>query len=660
MPAAEPAVPEPPPAGAIPSGPARESDLKWRRKPMVRWLSPGQLAATGVRALLSGIFGAYADRREVQAALQQLEPPEVPNPDNAPLRDLVYHYEDRGDPVRGLWLDFVADLGDGFDSTYTVAWLLAQPSLPIPQAGQSEKVHADEATATSAGRRAERGRILVMGGDQVYPTASRSEYTNRLAGPYEAAFPWTTDHPPPHLFAIPGNHDWYDGLTSFLRLFCQRRWLGGWKTQQHRSYFALQLPRRWWLLGIDVQLQSDIDQPQRNYFTQVARQMQRGDRVILCTPEPTWVHTRASPAAFDNLAFFERTVLAPRGAELALTLAGDLHHYSRYSDAVRAERSKHHKITAGGGGAYLLGTSILPDELTLTATAVPHRKPPDEPKERYTREAEYPSTARSMALKWGALTLGWKNPSFTLFLGGMYALFAWFLQSSSKLFLPLTTWGEPPKRYPDLMTFAQAKQLSEWLEVLSACWYATAHAPLVATFALLIVAALIAFCKPDVERSRMLCQTAWMRMTVRGGVGLLHGALHLALAIALIWHFSWLNLGVLGLKVDHGDQILLFVVEMAVVGGALGGILMSLFLLPGVNYNEAFASQHLESCRNFLRLHLAPDGTLTVYPYGVPRAARWRFRPNAPPQSPYFVPMKPPEVRLIDGAITLAAPQPGS
>lgn len=182
----------------------------------------------------------------------------------------------------------------------------------------------------------ERGRLLIMGGDQVYPTATRDEYNNRMAGPYRAALPWTPEGKPPHLFAIPGNHDWYDGLTSFIRLFCQKRWIGGWQTQQSVSYFALKLPHKWWVWGIDVQLESDIDKPQLDYFNQVAKEeMQKGDRVILCTAEPSWVYaeTKENPAAYHNLNYFEQNIIREHGGTLAMTLTGDLHHYCRYQDA---------------------------------------------------------------------------------------------------------------------------------------------------------------------------------------------------------------------------------------------------------------------------------------------------------------------------------------
>ena len=82
-----------------------QSELGFVRRPMVRWFDPHQLIDTAVRVLLSGMFSSYADNRELQAR----EPAEV--------------LDRSGQPE--LWLDYVADLGDGWNSTYTVARLLA-------------------------------------------------------------------------------------------------------------------------------------------------------------------------------------------------------------------------------------------------------------------------------------------------------------------------------------------------------------------------------------------------------------------------------------------------------------------------------------------------------------------------------------------------------
>src|SRR5215203_5526118 len=116
------------------------AELGFVRRPMVRWLDPHQLADTAVRVLVAGVFSAYADHRELQA----LAPAEVFDRSQGPE----------------LWVDYVADLGDGWNSTYTVAGLLAAEEL---------KVELDDETFAT-----ERGAILVMGGDQVYPVPKRA------------------------------------------------------------------------------------------------------------------------------------------------------------------------------------------------------------------------------------------------------------------------------------------------------------------------------------------------------------------------------------------------------------------------------------------------------------------------------------------------------
>jgi hypothetical protein len=106
-------------------------ELGYRRRGPVRWLGPVLLAATGARVALAQQFGAYLDKRELQ----------YPFPKRVNDHSLG---ED-------LWFDFVADTGDGFDATHSVAYLLAQPELPIGDAVLP------------------RGEALVLGGDQGLP-----------------------------------------------------------------------------------------------------------------------------------------------------------------------------------------------------------------------------------------------------------------------------------------------------------------------------------------------------------------------------------------------------------------------------------------------------------------------------------------------------------
>lgn len=65
-----------------------------------------------------------------------------------------------------FWVDYVADVGDGWNSTYAIAYLIGQRSL---------KVTHDEKDLTLP-----RADCLIMGGDEVYPFADKDDYTRRM------------------------------------------------------------------------------------------------------------------------------------------------------------------------------------------------------------------------------------------------------------------------------------------------------------------------------------------------------------------------------------------------------------------------------------------------------------------------------------------------
>ncbi len=150
----------------------RPQDLGFARQPMVEWLAPGELAKAAMRVILSGVFGAYADKRELQGV--------------GPIGEVLdYSHLDE------MWIDYVADVADGFDATMTVASTLARTGIDLPG--------PDHGTSYPT----RRGDILVMGGDQVYPTADYVNYRNRLIGPYRAALPFV-DGPGPAPVCDPG------------------------------------------------------------------------------------------------------------------------------------------------------------------------------------------------------------------------------------------------------------------------------------------------------------------------------------------------------------------------------------------------------------------------------------------------------------------------
>lgn len=128
---------------------------------------PRLLAKLIGRVIVSDLFGQYADRRLIVAALDTVADDELVQrarqfmPKNADKN--VWSFEP--DATGAIWVDFVADLGDGFDATYAIATLLAQEILTVD------------------GHLTRRGQVLVMGGDEVYPNASAENYQKRLRDP---------------------------------------------------------------------------------------------------------------------------------------------------------------------------------------------------------------------------------------------------------------------------------------------------------------------------------------------------------------------------------------------------------------------------------------------------------------------------------------------
>jgi hypothetical protein len=557
-----------------PRRPREEAELGFVRRPMVRWLDPHQLVDTAARVLVAGVFSSYADNRELQA----IGPAEV------------FDHSDGAE----LWLDYVADLGDGWNSTYTVASLLAAEELKLDWEGE---LHATE-----------RGHLLVMGGDQVYPVPKRDEYENRLLGPYRSALPCPPTDPAPELFAIPGSHDWYDGLVNFTSVFCRGRWIGGWRTRQPRSYFAVALPAGWWLWGIDIQFGSFIDEAQLDYFAGVARErLQPGDRIVLCMAKEVESGRSGAETHSDrDVDYLEREVIRPSGARLLLFLKSGKHHYARYEQ----EDGERQHITAGGGGAFLHPTHDLPERMDMQGA---------EGTTCYRRRVTYPTAEASKRLRkrmW--LLLPYNLPLSGLF-GAVQVLLAFMLG------LHLDD------RHVDLGLG----------DVRRALWESTTAFLLIVSM-LLLLAGMVRFAH---EASGV----------VRFLLGLVHSALQLVSVAGVLIVASRLSSDVAG-----APGLLAFLGLVFLLGGLFGTVGLSGYLWAtnclGFHGNEGFAPLHHMDLKHFLRLHVDAEGGLTVYPIGVDRVGRhWELRPDDPAGAPWFAPASPVEPHLIEKPVRIGA-----
>jgi len=303
---------------------------------------------------------------------------------------------------RPVWLDFVADTGDDRDLSVAVARMIF-----------ADYMHH--------GQTLPRGDLLVFGGDTAYPVSTADEIYKRLTQPWNEVLRATgTGGRRRVLLGIPGNHDWYDGLDGFARLFRRSatpvtvedlagtgrlrrakspergRSAGLVAKQLHldevgaslglaasawrsvRAFFKGDRVKRRKRLGFtgyeSVQESSYWAFPLAPGLDVwgTDRQLRRVDfrqRLFFVkrreeAPSARILFCTADPAvAFGEASEKGMNVLSACGLKLGRDpvyyLAGDVHHYER------REIGPSIHVIAGGGGAFLHGTRVAPPRPTL-------------------------------------------------------------------------------------------------------------------------------------------------------------------------------------------------------------------------------------------------------------------------------------------------------
>jgi hypothetical protein len=593
-----------------------------KRPSMAGWYDPGLLAATGIRSAISGLFGHFADKREAIAAANAIQPTPA---------DAEFDYSG-ANPGGDFWFDYLADSGDGWNSTYAMARLAAQDSLD--------------------GGQLPRGQLLILGGDQVYPTASKEEYRDRFIAPFDEAYApggakrWPDERGKrPHLYAIPGNHDWYDGLNSFFGLFCRRRVarhgvdlgvsregkvIGGRQTQQTRSYFAIALPNDWWVWGTDSQLEGYIDQPQIDYFQHAAAYwMKPGSKVILCVADPAWAYVdpKDPDKKFESFSYLERLAglaraLAPEqrpeewendpegrwpdegtpmGHALKLVLTGDSHHYCRWQE------DKLNHIVCGGGGAFLHPTHHLGTKRFDSRFPKPGEEggPGAYPREFRIattdegKEALFPDSATSRGLSWGNFKFALLNTSFVFLFFFIYGFFNWILDFNAGIALH--------------KTLAVALREGGWCDAVWRYW--TVLVPTSPWSALLVALSGFAYTRfADSPYSTAL------RWAMGLGHALLQAATVTLITVAVL---RWTE----GLIADPRADSIASVALATAASAIASGIAFGLYLFVCIHFlgrhpNEGFSSMRIEDFKSFLRLRIDKEGRLTVFPIGLRRVPK--------------------------------------
>ncbi|WP_169949488.1 metallophosphoesterase [Microbispora sp. H11081] len=224
--------------------------------------------------------------------------------------------------------------------------------------------------------------FAVIASDVIYPTGAGDEYRDKFFRPYK-------DYPAP-IFAVPGNHDWYDGLGGFMRVFCDARPLsaesrgfrlspGGlrgllWKKPEAIDEAALAearkmrpdpgpaLPGPYWVLdtgrlllvGIDTGIKGALDREQGEWLRRVSADPRPK---ILITGKPIYVNNDYHPCPIEGGGTVDDVVRDPANNYVA-AIGGDVHNYQRYP--VRVDGRLIQYVVSGGGGAFMHATHTIP------------------------------------------------------------------------------------------------------------------------------------------------------------------------------------------------------------------------------------------------------------------------------------------------------------
>lgn len=246
--------------------------------------------------------------------------------------------------------------------------------------------------------------FLCIASDVIYPAGGVNEYETKFYRPYER-------YPAP-IYAVPGNHDWYDGLHGFMRHFCGARrerkprpdpaaegqrsrvqralhllrrlvWCLVWRlvwrappaadeekiermrelrghpgqrARQPGPYFALEAGPLL-LVGIDTGITGQIDREQGAWLERVSRSSTKPK--ILLTGTPLYADAQRRPVPIEGTDTSVDDIVREPAHRYLAAIGGDRHNYQRYPVRMGTGRTIQY-IVSGGGGAFLHDTHAIP------------------------------------------------------------------------------------------------------------------------------------------------------------------------------------------------------------------------------------------------------------------------------------------------------------
>ena len=231
------------------------------RLKMVRWLAPIEM------------FQTWRSGLGIGRSLKLIDELFVPSPDEefGPTARFDAQPADSTQPGEDFWFDYIADMGDGFDGTAPVAWLVGRhgidlPGRPIrrpPDAAQTDSRGANSwsSVATRCIRSRRRGPTKPRSSCRIGWGSSRT--VRRVRHRHWWRSPATTTGS-----AVSGTSSrcsCRDGSSPATGRRCQSE-----------NWWHVKLPQGWWLWGIDTALDNKLVGTQREYFTKAGSRPEEG------------------------------------------------------------------------------------------------------------------------------------------------------------------------------------------------------------------------------------------------------------------------------------------------------------------------------------------------------------------------------------------------
>jgi len=112
-------------------------------------------------------------------------------------------------------------------------------------------------------------------------------------------------------------------------------------------------------------------------------------------------------------------------------------------------------------------------------------------------------------------------------------------------------------------------------------------------------------------------------------IGAIHGLLQLFGMFLFTWLFACVNFNVFTIE-NKLLFLLVYVAETFFIAGLAGSFIMGFYLwfcslYLNIHIDESFSAFGYPHFKNFLRIHVKNDGTVTIYPIGIERVVtRWK------------------------------------